>query len=253
MNLEKLPCWLSRCALLAFALMLAPRADASVITYTTPSGSMSGGQPVNVTVTLTTSANDLSITLRNLEANPTSDSQSVNGISLSLSSSETAGSIFSSSATMRTISGNAAGQYSDAGPSATNWFYHQANLGIEITNIGNPMAKETLIGDPNGGNAYAAANSSIAGANHNPFLAGTATFDLHIPGVTAASTITALQFEFSTSPGFNVTGHDPGTPEVLIPSTPEPSAVVLAISGIGLISLGRFVRARRRRAKSSAA
>jgi hypothetical protein len=244
----------SRCALLAFAFILAPRADASIITYVTPLGSTAGGQPVDATVTLTTSANDVLITLRNLQANPTSDIQSVNGISFTLSSSQTAGSIFSSSALMRTITGNGAGQYSDAGPSSTNWLYNQANLGVEITNIGNAMAKQTLVGDPNGSNAYAAANPSIAGSVHNPFLAGTATFDLHLTGVTAASTITALQFEFGTShaPLTSVTGQDPGQP--LDPSgAPEPSAIVSAMSGIGLISLWSTVRARRRRAKSSAA
>ena len=186
---------------LAGLLILSSRADAASVTFITPTGSTAGGQTVDATVTLVTSLNHVLITIQNLEDNPKSDIQAINGISFKLSTGQTVGSIASSSALKRTINSTAIGDYSDAGPSATNWLYKQAGLGVEITNIGNAMAKQTLIGDPNGSNAYAAANGSIAGSVHNPFLAGVATFDLLINGVTAATTIDALRFEFGTTSG----------------------------------------------------
>ena len=62
--------------------------------------------------------------------------------------------------------------------------YHQAGLGVELTTIGTLMAKHTVIGDPDGGNAYASANPSFVGSIRDPFLAGTARFTLSVSGVT---------------------------------------------------------------------
>jgi hypothetical protein len=238
------PRWFSMALAVAATLAAANVSRAGSITFITPSGSMAGGQPVDVTATLTTSAGQVFITVQNLENNPKSDIQTLNGISFSLSTGQTAVSSFTQEAVQRTVTSNAAGGFTDTGTPTTpivapdKWHFNAAGLGIEITSIGNSAGHGTLIGGPNGSNAYAAANSSITNANHNPFMAGVATFDLNITGVTAASAITALRFEFGTAAATNVTGQ----------AVPEPSSLVLA----GLGSLGLLaVRVRRRLKETS--
>ena len=236
---------LFKMALTVAAMLAAANVSrAGSITYITPTGSMAGGQPVDVTTTLTTSSGLVHITIQNLENNPKSDIQTLNGISFTLSTGQTAVSSFTQEAVQRTVMNNNPGGYTDTGTPTTpivapdKWHSNAAGLGVEITSIGNSAGHGTLIGGPNGSNAYAAANNSITNANHNPFMSGVATFDLSITGVTAASTITALRFEFGTAAGTNVTGQQ---------AVPEPSSLVLA----GLGSLGVLAVCVRRRLRGT--
>jgi hypothetical protein len=213
----------------ALAVLLATGVQTAKadFTFVTAVGKTAGGQPVDATATFHFSVDQLTVTIRNLQSNPTSDIQSINGIAFSVSPSETVATLTGSSAVQRTITSHAVGGFSDsATPLTTNW---NLNFGVsgfkfELTTIGNPMAKETIIGDPALTGAYSAANSSIFGSNHNPFLTGTATFTLSIPGVTAATTIAGMQFEFGTAAGTNA----PGT----LTAVPEPAS--LSLIGIGL-------------------
>jgi hypothetical protein len=94
-----------------------------------------------------------------------------------------------------------------------------------------------IIGGPNGSNLYASAGGSIAGNSaHNPFLSSGTTFNLNVPGVTAASTITAAQFSFGTTAGVTVNGTDGGggSGDVI----PEPGSLTLI--GLGAAALGLF-------------
>src|SRR5262249_5528632 len=95
-------------------------------------------------------------------------------------------------------------------------------------------------GPPGSGPSYSNANGSIAGNGpHNPFLAESATFTLNVPGVTSASSISAVKFQFGTTDGSNqVTGEDPPDP------VPEPTGLTLA--GIGLAMAGGWLGLRRR-------
>src|ERR1044071_3832826 len=86
---------------------------------------------------------------------------------------------------------------------------------------------QTLIGG-SGSGAYANANGSIAGNDpHNPFLAGTLTLTLVVPGVTVNSTFSNVVIQFGT------TATPPETQAV-----PEPASMLLLGSGLVGVAAG---------------
>ena len=88
---------------------------------------------------------------------------------------------------------------------------------------------QTIIGG-NGSGAYANANGSIAGNGpHNPFLVGTTTFTLVVPGVTQGSTFSNVVIQFGT------TATPPQPQET---QTPEPASMLLLGSGLAGLAAG---------------
>jgi hypothetical protein len=88
---------------------------------------------------------------------------------------------------------------------------------------------QTLIGGTGSG-AYANANGSIAGNNpHNPFLVGTLTLTLVVPGVTVNSTFSNVVIQFGTT----ATPPTPGDNQV-----PEPASMLLLGSGLVGVAAG---------------
>ena len=93
--------------------------------------------------------------------------------------------------------------------------------------------EQTLIGGTGSG-SYPNANGSIAGNGpHNPFLAGTLTLTLTVPGVTANSTFSNVVIQFGT------TATPPEEQQV-----PEPASMLLL--GTGLIGTAAAYRRRMR-------
>jgi hypothetical protein len=220
--------------------MFSSVAAASTITYSTPSGSLQGTLPVDASATFVTSANTITITLTNLEANVTTVAQNLSDLFFTTNGgTTTSATSLSSSGLERTVNSN--GTFTDGSVVSTGWGLDAAAAGtIHLDDLGFAGPQHTIIGPPAGGGLYSNANGSIAGNGpHNPFLAQSVFFTLTVPGVTSGTQITSATFSFGTESGNNVTGRCVGdncTPT----ATPEPAT--LTLFGSGLAFLGTRLR-----------
>jgi hypothetical protein len=222
------------------AVMLLPLpALATSITFSTAAGATvntgSGGaaQLIGATATFTTGDGFIDIKLVNTLANPSNSGQLLSDLSFVVSDAFTGASLSSSLGTPRTVTSNAIGGYSDGTAVASGWaLTTPTTTSMHLDGIvgdSNQQASGTIIGPPDATNAYSAANSSLLVDSHNPFLFGGDTavdFLIYATGITVDTTITSVNFSFSTASGFN----SPGVPVPL-----PPSALLL---GSGLLGLG---------------
>ncbi len=188
------------------AACLALSAKANTVTYNTLVGASTSG-PVDATATFTTSTNDLQVTLTNLTTNPKDVAQLLSGLSFKLSGGQTAGSLTSSSGNEITISGG--GAYSVGPVVSTEWgLTNNVSGGLKLDVLGYGGPDDLIVIAPSGLHPYSNANASIAGNGpHNPFLDGTATFNLAITGLTAGSNVSSANFWFGTTEGqYSATG-----------------------------------------------
>jgi len=249
---------LGRTALVALTalLLFAPRADALILSYAAPAGSVdSAGDPVSARADVSTTGSVLTITLTNLQSNPKDAGQLLSdfGFTLSLYHRDDpshptpfggTGTLSTSSGLLRTVFGDG----SFTGPPDTfdssHWALQNTGFGAyRLCDLcpGGGSPSHTIIGGP-GGFTYDAANSSITGpgslstdfGEHSPFLAGPVQFTITIPGLTSDVYVTSAFFSFGTTEGDNVNAQCivsclPGRP------VPEPSTLMLL--GVGLVGL----------------
>lgn len=205
-----------------------------------------GCSTTNVTGTIVAGNGTVTITLNNnlTNAQVVSVIQNVSAVYFQVSGYNLAAvSLSGSNSTQSTNIDNAGNAVLAGAVNPTGWA--AGNSGSTITacvicafGISSPAGPDqTLIGGTGSG-AYANANGSIAGNGpHNPFLAGTATFTLVVPGVTVDSTFSNVVVQFGT------TATPPGTPPPT--SVPEPASMFLL--GSGLVGAAASIRRRRRR------
>lgn len=205
--------------------------------------------PVNVTARFTTKLNEIDIEIVNYISNPVGDISNLNQVDFHITSGVTTGSTISSTAILRTLASN--GTYTDSSLSTTAWGLQNLTNEFVVDGraIGSAFPRRTLIGMPDSNNLYSAANGSINTPSHNPFLATKSLslsdplnpiFVIHLQansGVTAATDITSVLFEFGTGANLGVNGHH---------IVPEPGTWSLGLGGI-LLLVGA---ARRRRSKT---
>ena len=232
-----------RKSLLALAILgvvsLAPKiANADPISVCTGSGCST----TNVTGSIVAGNGTVTITLNNnlTNAQVVSVIQNVSGVYFQVSGYTLgAVSLASSNSTQSTnITDTGIGTLA-GGLNPTGWA--AGHSGSEITacvicafGISSPAGPDqTLIGGTGSG-TYANANGSIAGNDpHNPFLVGTLTLTLTVPGVTVNSTFSNVVIQFGTT----------ATPPD-VQQTPEPASMFLL--GSGLVGVTAALRRRRK-------
>lgn len=219
-------------ASILFVSAIAP-VHANSYLFGTPGGSTIGGQPVDATALFTTGAGTLTITLTDLQANPTDVSQTISDLDFVLSTGAKTGTLSSSSGQVVTVNGD--GTYSIGSTGPTGWgLNNNVSGGLQLDALGYIGPAGLIIGPPGLGGKYTDANGSIAGNGpHNPFINQSATFTIAIAGVTSSTAITGATFSFGTTAGTDNLAAAP------VP-TPEPTALGLGL--LGLLALGAFKR-----------
>jgi hypothetical protein len=230
--------------LAALALALGPNpAMASVSVWVTPTGTTGGDGAEGASAQFTSSTNQLTVTLTNtLAANLfRAPGQALSDITFTLSNATTATNFTGSTA---------AGQFGDVSGSTVTyvssddktgnttpvrWFANGSVSGTTVTleTIGGGQPSQMIapfVSNSPPGGQYPSANGGLD--NFNSYVIGPATFTLNLPGVTAATTVTAATFSFGTTPDMPFIT---GIPQVI----PEPSTMIMAALGaVGFLGYG---------------
>ena len=185
----------------------------------------------NVTGTIVAGNGTVTITLNNnlTNAQVISVIQNVSGVYFQASGyNGGAVSLSGSNSTQSTDIGNTGAAALQGAVNPTGWA--AGHSGSTITacvicafGINSPAGPDQTIIGGSGNGTYANANGSIAGNNpHNPFLVGTVTFTVVVPGVTVNSTFSNVVVQFGTT----------ATPPEIVQQTPEPASMLLLGTGL---------------------
>jgi hypothetical protein len=211
-------------------------ASATTISFATSNGTtVDGNKPVNAQVTLTTSTNQITVTLNNLQANISDINQTISGVSFALDNLLTSTTISSSSGLERTVKSNRT--FTDGLTVSTGWQILLDGKSMQLM-LPDNVSSHTIIG-PASGTKYTNANSTIAGsASDNPFLYGPVSFVIPIAGVTSATKVDWATFHFGNCAEYV---------QACTTLVPEPSTVTLA--GLAIVYGAIAMRRRSAHAK----
>jgi hypothetical protein len=196
----------------AVLVMSAAAFGQTVTICSTPQGASTSGGPVNAHVTFVSSADSLSITIMNLQPDPTDVAQLVSSLAFTVSTGQTSGTIQNSLAKSLISVAKSGIPATLATFQPTGWaLFQNFNGGFELCVLCNDLGaigpSHLLIGSPAASGNYDAAKGSIAGNRpHNPFTAGFDWFTISVPGLSSSSAITNAVFGFGTTEGTTVQG-----------------------------------------------
>jgi hypothetical protein len=244
MRRHRLALWLAA-VIVGFAASSAAKAD--TVTFETIAGGMTSGGPVDATAQFTTSGGTLTLILTNKTVNPTDVAQCISDLSFTLSNGTTLTALTGASSSEITVNG---GGTTTTGatlttPASVGWVFSGGGTSSGLLDVlsgaGHAGPAHLIIGPPDGGGTYSAANGSIASnPPHNPFLNQSATFMFSLGGVTSGATVTGATFSFGTTEGAN---NVPGT--LTTHPVPAPPALVLGLVGVaGLFGKRAWARKR---------
>jgi hypothetical protein len=170
--------------------------------YYTPAGATDSNGAVDASAQVTVGNGMVTITLNDLLQNPTSSGQTLSGLEINVSGATGTATLASSSGFTSTI--NSDGTYS-AGVYTSPLGHWGADNSVNLSTIGivGHQPYDLILGPDSAGGfsgvgTYSAANNGLG--NFNPYVLGSATFTINIPGVTSGSSVSGVEFEFGTQP-----------------------------------------------------
>ena len=223
-------------------LIFASFGYANTFYFTTPINAVnpSDSQAVDVFASITTGANSITVSITNLEVDPTAVSQLVSGFNFSLTSGAQVVSSQTPTGTGTLIDATvwSAIPVIDFADTINHWRYTTTgatNTAVSMTALTGGTA-DLLIGSPSGNGSYTNANGSLNNCHACPLILKDVTFTLSLTGVTSATNIntSSVKVLFGTVTDNTETVNM----NVTTQPTPEPGTLALLFAGVGLIGLG---------------
>lgn len=236
--------------LVAAASVVAAASSAHASIY---SGSASGtwdSRPIGAQVTITIEDDAASIVLTNPIVGEIKGNQAISGIAITFGNSITGGLLNSTSGALATIANN--GTFTTPAGPPQNWGSSFGGNSASFTAL-NGGQPDYMIWGQLSGSQYAANVGGGGRTNFNPYIAGTATFDLTALGLTSTTSVTGITFFFGTGPEASLAATisviDPG----VAPAVPEPATWAMMILGFAGVGFMGYRRSRKDRGLALAA